>query len=212
MADMRKITVTEALVELKLYDAKINKAINSASFIGCKKKSAEKVGAFNVDVFEKKVQADYQSIRDLIDNRAKIKAAIVQSNAITTVEIGGNKYTVAEAIEMRNNSINYKKICLHYMKEQWQKVVKEVDKHNRDVDVAVDQMLDTFLGKESDKKISEADLSAISDPYREKNEWEYIDPINLYDKIKELEEKIDNFESEVDTKLSVSNSITYIEV
>ena len=44
MADTRRISITEALVELKLYDQKINKALSNVDFIGCKKKSADKVG------------------------------------------------------------------------------------------------------------------------------------------------------------------------
>ena len=39
---MRKITITEALNERKLYDSKINKAISSSAFIGAKKEDQRK--------------------------------------------------------------------------------------------------------------------------------------------------------------------------
>ena len=209
--EMRKISVTEALKELKLYDQKINKAISSCTFIGAKKKSSDKVGHTLTENFVNNAKAGYQSIKDLESNRAKLKAAVVQSNALTNVEIAGKKYTVAEAIE-KKNSIVYKQLLLRAMKEQWASATAQMTRENNKVDNQVDKMLETFLGKDSDKKISESDLSAISDPYRAKNEWELIDPLDLYNEIQELEKEIDEFLADVDTRLSISNSVTYIEV
>ena len=161
--------------------------------------------------FVELAKSSYQSVKDLIANRAKIKSAVVQSNAVTTVEIAGDTYTVAEAIE-RKNSIRYDKALLDEMKSQYAKITDMVTKENNRVDAQVDKMLETFLGKDSEKKVSETDLSTISDPYRAKNEWELIDPLNLYEKIQTLESAIDAFEADVDVRLSISNSVTYIEV
>ena len=69
MADIRKISVTEGLRELKLYDAKINKAINSVQFVGATKKSLDTVGDIKRDVFCSNAKAGYQSVKDLIANR-----------------------------------------------------------------------------------------------------------------------------------------------
>lgn len=211
MADKRKISVTEALKELKLYDSKIAKAINASGFVGAKKKSVDKVGVQKTSTFIDKAKSDYQSILDLINNRAAIKAAIVQSNANTVVEIAGNKYTVAQAIE-RKNSIEYEKLLLDEMKSQWVSSTTTIDRENKKVDAQVDKMLEAFLGKDSDKKVSETDLSVISDQYRNKNEWELVDPLDLYTKMTALGAQIDAFEADVDIRLSISNSITYIEV
>ena len=211
MADTRRISITEALMELKLYDQKINKALSNVDFIGCKKKSADKVGSFKTENFVANAKAEYQSVSDLIENRHKLKKAIVDSNANTIVEIGGKKYTVAAAIEYKT-SIMYDKMKLQTMKSQWNAATNIIQKENNRVDAQVDKMLETFLGKDSEKKVSEADLSAISDPYRAKNEWELVDPLNLYVEIQALETKIDAFEADVDVRLSISNSVTYIEV
>lgn len=211
MADMKRISITEALLELKLYDGKINKALSSAKFVGAKKRSGDKVGVFTVKNFEENAKASYQSVSDLIKNRAKLKAAIVQSNAITSVEIAGKKYTVAEAIE-RKNSIVYDKQFLTILQSQWAKATDDVLKENKKVDAQIDKMLESFLGKDSDKKVSEQELASISDPYRAKNEFDLVDPLGLYEKIQSLEEEINAFEAEVDVKLSISNSTTYIEI
>ena len=207
----RVITITEALRELKLYDNKINKAINSVMFVGSKKKSSDKVGVVNVDKFNQDAISGYQSVIDLMENQDMVKKAVVQSNAVTTVEINGIKYTVAEAIDTKKK-IENKKLFLGILKAQYATAQNSVIRENKRVDTQIDNMLEKYVGKDSDKKISEMDFSVISDPYRERNEFELVDPIKIADKIKELEDFIDGFESEVDVKLAISNSITHIEI
>jgi hypothetical protein len=211
MADKRKISITAALVELKTLDSRIMKTINDCNFVGAKKKSSNMVGHFKEDNFVANVKADYQSVIDLISNRATLKSAIVQSNAVTTVEIGGVNYTVAQAIE-KKSSIEYDKTLLMAMKQQYKKATEQVLKENGKVDTQVENMLLTFLGKDTDKKLNESDLELITTPIREKNEWELVDPIGIYSKIQELEKEIDEFLADVDIKLSISNAITFIEV
>ena len=119
--------------------------------------------------------------------------------------------TVAEAIE-RKNSIDYDVTLLNEMKKQYVTATDTVNKENKKVDNKVDELLSTLIGKDSDKKISKEDQEAIEKPYREKNEYEFIDPIGIYDKMLELEADIDGFNSEVDTRLVLSNATTFIEI
>lgn len=208
---MRKISITEALNELKLYDSKITKAITNATFCGAAKKSADKVGVVKKDDFVERAKASYQSATDLISNRNTLKSAIVRSNAITGVEIDGVPMTVAEAIE-RKNSIEYDETLLNEIKRQYANATTTVDKENKKVDNKVDELLTTLIGKDSDKKLSKEDQEAVEKPYREKNEFEFVDPLELYEKIQALEANIDGFKSNVDTVLVLSNATTFIEV
>lgn len=208
---MRKISITEALNELKLYDSKIRKAIGNAAFCGAAKKSSDKVGIVKKENFDERAKASYQSITDLIANRNTLKSAIVKSNAVTEVTIADKVMTVAEAIE-RKNSIEYDVTLLDEMKCQYAKSITTVDKENKKVNAQIDKLLETFTGRDSDKKPDKDTLSAISDPYKEKNEFEFVDPLGIYNKIQALEVNIDGFKSNVDTVLSVSNATTFIEI
>lgn len=210
--NMRKISITEALNELKLYDSKITKAIINATFCGAAKKSSDKVGVVKKDEFGERAKASYQSVTDLIANRNALKSAIVKSNAVTEVTIADKTMTVAEAIEHKN-SIEYDETLLSEMKRQYTNATTTVDKENKKVDAQIDKLLETFTGRDSDKKLDKEAMSAISDPYREKNEFEFVDGIgNMYEKIQKLEADIDAFKSNVDTALCVSNSLTMIEL
>ena len=208
---MRKISITEGLNELKLFDARINKAIAGAQFCGTSKKSTQKVGHMDREEFEKRAKASYQSVTDLIANRNELKSLIVKSNAITPVEVSGKTMTVAEAIE-RKNSIKYEKALLNVMKAQYATAITTVNRENKKVDEKVDELLITLAGKDSDRKITKEEQENLTKPYREKNEWEFVDPVKMLDEMQNLEEEIDAFEAEVDSKLSIINATTFVEL
>lgn len=208
---MRKISITEALNELKLYDSKINKAITNAKLVGATKKSSDKVGVVKKEEFEERAKASYQSVTDLIANRNALKSAIVKSNAVTEVTINGKVMTVAEAIE-RKNSIDYDVTLLNEMKKQYVTATDTVNKENKKVDNKVDELISTLVGKDTDKKIDKDAVEAIEKPYREKNEFELIDPIGIFNEMLKLEADIDGFQSNCDTSLAVANATTFIEI
>lgn len=208
---MRTISITEALNELKLYDARIRKAISNIKLVGAAKKSSDKVGVVSKDTFNERAKADYHSVTDLMANRNALKSAIVKANAVTDVTIAGKTMTRAEAIE-RKNSIEYEESLLLEMKRQYATTMDSVNKENKKVDSKVDELITTLVGKDSDKKLSKEDQEAVEKPYREKNEFEFIDPIGIYDEMLALESDIDGFKSEVDTVLVLSNATSFIEV
>ena len=123
---MRKISITEALNELKLYDSKIRKAIEHAKFCGATKKSSDKVGIVSRDEFDERAKASHQSITDLIANRNTLKSAIVKSNAETIITVNEKTMTRAEGIE-RKNSIEYEEELLNAMKLQYASAIANID-------------------------------------------------------------------------------------
>ena len=209
--DMEKMLVSVALNELKLLDSRIIKEIDRGSFISRAKKSSPKVSpAMSKEEFIEEAKSKFNSVKDLIERRAKIKAAIVDSNAKTEVEIDGVKMTRADAIE-RKSSINYEKLMLNELKDQLNIHTAKVNSSNYEVDNKIDSLVQAAYGKEGKNNIKQEDYDAIAKPYREANEWDIVDPLNLKDVIEEMEKRIDGFESNVDSALQISNCTTYIE-
>lgn len=209
--DMEKMLVTVALNELKLLDSRIIKEIDRGSFISSAKKSSPKVSpAMSKEEFIEEAKSKFNSVKDLIERRAKIKAAIVDSNAKTEVEIDGVKMTRADAIE-RKSSINYEKLMLNELKDQLNIHTSKVNSSNYEVDNKIDSLVQAAYGKEGKNNIKQEDYDAIAKPYREANEWDIVDPLNLKDVIEEMEKRIDGFESNIDSVLQISNCTTYIE-
>ena len=79
---MRTITVTEGLNELKLYDSKIEKAIDNLKLIGAKKKSVDKVikkiFKNNTEILIAKRLPYWAEITGLKYNEVKIRDAITR--------------------------------------------------------------------------------------------------------------------------------------
>jgi hypothetical protein len=163
------------------------------------------------DQFGAKVKGDYDSILVLIKRRNDIKAAIVESNAKTIVKVDGVDMTVAAAIE-RKDSIEYEKTLLEQMRIQYNAAVATTNRENDKVSVSLDNFITSMLGKEGRQKATEEELDAVTKPYKDQNDYEVLNPIDIHDKITALQKQIDGFEAEVDAVLSESNAITKITI
>ena len=203
--------VTQALNELKTLDSRIMRAINSATFVTSAKICEKNVTSnMSKEDFNKNTKADLQSIDDLINRRKNIKAAIVLSNAVTMVTVANVEMTRAAAIE-RKTSIEYERSLLRQMKNQYLTAQQKVNAKNTEMEAAIERLVATAFGKDSKTNIKSDDYSAIADPYKEKNEWGLVDPIDILSQITKREEEIDVFINEVDSALQISNCTTYVE-
>lgn len=206
---MEKISITKALTELTLLDKRIEKAIDKAEFISIAKNKSDKVNPSMTKAnFQKNATSALQSINALIERRDKIKTLIVQSNADTMVDLCGKKISVAMAIEAKN-SIAYKEELLARLK----KCYKEADSQKSNKEAAnkaeVDKLLLMIFGT---NKVSDVERDNTTKQYSESHPIITVDPLKIGDKIKEIEEYINNFKKDVDTILQISNCTTYIEL
>lgn len=210
--EKRKMLVTEGLNQLKLLDSRIRNGIAKANFI-CASKLSDKNARPGVskEDFINDAKADYQSINDLIAEREKIKAAIIESNAVTEIEIAGEKMTVAKAID-RKESILYLTDLLCHMKNQYDTSIATVNSKNVDMEKTIDSMLAQAYGRDQKEKVDENTYNAIAAPIKLNRETGLVDPLNLKDEIDKLEAYVEDFLSNIDAKLQISNCITFIEV
>lgn len=209
------MNVTRALAELKILEDRIIKAVQGTSkqtqpkFVGTKKKSSSIVnGVYDLDKFKVDSKASIQRFFDLQDRQLRIKSAIVASNANTVVTIAENVYTIAEALEYKRYKIPQDKILLKELESQYSNAVNTIDYENATVDHAIEKMYTALMGKES--AVDEKFESKMFKEYRNTNEYELIDPINIEKYIAELRESIEVFEMNIDYVLSESNALTKI--
>lgn len=207
--EVKSMVVSRVLVELKLVDKRITKALGESQFVGSCVGKKPVSGFKTNDEFGTLAKASFTSVTDLIKYRQALKDALVKSNATTKVKIGDVEMTVAAAIE-RKTSIQYEKQLLQRMQYQFTSQQNAVDRKNEEVEQRLDRMLETNFGK--DGKADKDAIEAISKPYRENNEAKLVDPLNIKKEIEELSKSIETFEAEVDLALSTSNATTTVEV
>lgn len=201
-----EMTIHKALCEVKLLKKRLEIEINETDFVVANKANNKTIGGKSIDEFEKLVKQRYQSIKDLMNRLSAINAAIAQSNAVTKIMDG--KYTVAEAISVKNNIIPYKKMLLISMVDNEKMENNKIAMHN----LRLEEQADNFVKNgDNDKKINES-LMKLREDYYNNQKLELIDPLDIQTETNKINDEIDKFLSEIDSALSVSNAVTMITV
>ena len=156
---------------------------------------------------------------DLIDRFQKIDAAIVASNAATTIETSYGTFSVAGAISLRsrmrcNGSYNEKadfetRLC-EKMTSELNNRIALIAAKNRQLESTAEGMRLSILGKDS--KNRDAKPLDVVDAYVRENTTELVDPLDITKKIEQLQEKKNKLLAELDTQIKVSNATTFIEI
>ena len=207
------MTVHKALCELKMLDKRINESIMTAEFCRANKHSNVKIDGGTIAEYEAAAVSKYQSTMDMIVRRDAIKRAVVASNAATEVTIGGNRYTVADAVELRRHGLSYRRTLLQAMTLQLKRVRSTIEQKNgEELTRAADKMVEVYYGRQTDVKAITEEMKATREKFIEDNTYELLDPIRIENRIRELDKEITAFETEVDAALSVSNAVTEITV
>lgn len=215
-----KMLVTQALDERDLLVKKIGDKIQKIQMVDTIKRNEEKTVNARVtsEEFGSAASAAYQQIMDLIDRYQRIDAAIVASNASTTVNTGFGEHTVAAAIALRNrikgsgmyaDKGTFEEDLATQLERQYQTAVQTADYKNKGLENQAETMRLSILGKDS--KTKDTKPLEVVDAYIRENTTEVIDPLESQKKAQALREKIDTLLTELDTQIKVSNATTLIE-
>ena len=205
-----KLTVHKALSELKILNNRIQREIDDIQFVLVNKRSNQKINGAPVKEYMEQTKEKYQSVTTLINRRNAIKRAVTRSNAVTTVDINGTEYTVAEAIDMKAVGVNHLRQLLQRMEYQFKQAQNQAERENGDrLDNRVDEYMRS-LYQNTDLKNMTDELKKVRENFITAQTVEILDPVKVTDEITKLRDKIDAFMSEVDSALSVSNALTTV--
>lgn len=208
------ITITRALTRIKSIDKLLEKELsdNQTPFVVAIKKDSKIAGFENKESYMTAVKARLQSINALINEKTKLKNAILKSNSVTKVIIAGKEYTVSDAIAMKE-IIEKKNLLLAKLNNDYAQASFTMDKENERAKVSAENYIINIFGsdKTSNKNLSD-EIENATKAYMDRNSYSLCDPISIKNKINELEKEIIEFRGEVDLVLSESNAKTSIEV
>ena len=208
-ANTEQMTIHKALSELKIIGDRIYNAIGETTFVVANRHSNSKIHGVEIKEFVKTMKTKHQSIEDLIKRRDALKRAVVSSNAITKVTVAGAEYTVAEAIEMKNTGISYKVDLISSIREQYEDAINHCTRENNVLARKADEYIMGMYQSKDITKMSE-DMQKARNEYITQNTYELVESIKILEEIKNLDDEIASFTSEVDSVLSVSNALTTI--
>lgn len=212
MSTTEKMTIHKALCELKVIGDRITKEQSRMPFVFANEHANTKVKGVALLDFIEQMKSAYQSTVDLISRREAIKCAVVKSNAVTIVTIAGREYTVAEAIEMKNNGMEFRKTLMQKMAYELRQAQGAAELANGDrLQTRADGYIKNLYGATDMKSLAQEAVEE-RDKFIKQHTTELVDPLKLNEKIAALDKEISEFLVEVDAALSVSNSLTEIEV
>ena len=151
----------------------------------------------------------------------------MRSNAESTVTVGGQRMTVAAAIERKRALEAQKKnrrrdedfvptqeTLVQHLRAQYAVAVAEEANLLSVMEAEREMRVNSFLNQERSKgqKDTGIDTKAIEEAYRAANTPVIDDPLDLLKKLAGMEEDVEIFASEVDRVLDEHNATTYIEV
>lgn len=208
------MNVHKALIELKILSERINEAIRDASFCTAVKNTETKIKGQTVADYKTAGQGSWDKIHDLIARQRAIKCELAKSNASTTVQIEDRTYTVAEAIWLNQNGINYEQLLLNKMETEYANEVRKMELQNANVEQKAEDRIRMLGGKTNseDNPYSAETLTNMANDYIEKNRFDLVQGIEVKAKTEDLRTHIDKFKAEVDAALSVSNANTIITI
>lgn len=206
------MTIHKALSELKILNSRIEDEINDGLFVFSNKHSNTKVNGKPLADVIGEIKDRYKSINTLINRRNAIKRAVVNSNAVTKVQINGKEYTVAEAIDMKSNGLNLFSVLRNQLDKQYERVSITIERENGE---KLDRRADDYVKatyENADMKNMSDDIRKVRETFVESQMYDMVDPLGVVKESKKLRDFIDGFYSEVDSALSVSNALTTIDV
>lgn len=208
----RDITITQALSELKVLDSRIRSATKSLVLVAAKRKSETTIGGRSVEKFKQEEKSKLQQIEKLIENRSEIKRKVIKSNAETNVTIAGVTMTVAEALEYKS-SIGYKIELRDRMNASLSDAIKRENLLKDELERKISSMTESAM--QASGSTSKSDGSGIVEMITQlQNNMtpDFIDSVDggLQAKVEALDVQIDEFISNVDIAITISNASTII--
>ena len=206
------MNVHQALAELKMIDKRIEAAVRATDWVAVNKHSNTKIGGVTEKEWCDDVKSKYQKVQDLIRRRDAIKRAVVNSNAVTKVVVAGVEYTVAEAIDKKNNGVEFLKLLATRLASDHLTAKRTADVANGDnLSRRADDHVKIMIGN-SDMKGATAEAQRVRNEFIEAQTTDIIDPIGVLAEVERINEEVNSFLMNVDAALSTSNSLTNITV
>ena len=201
-----KYSITRALTEVKTLEKRFYGSVDDLHLVAVKHGLILRrpYSSIKQEDFEKKAKAGNQSVKDIEERISTIKKKIAEINSTTTVTIGSRSMTIQEALIEKSTLLPLKKARLTRYKRLLADARNQFDaagmENEEKIQKNIQDRKDVITEKQAREEIEST------------RKVEMVDPLNLADEIKKLEEEITEFEGNIDFALSEVNSTTFIEI
>ena len=204
----KELTLTRALVELKLYDSKIQKAIDELKPVSYSVNNVVTDYRQTPNEFIGEYKSQMQKIKDLRNNKTLLKNALMKANATTKVIIADKEYTILEALNKKQD-IQTEQYLINVLKHSLSNSVSKVNNLQEQVEDRIEKTINSKSASSGNQ--SKDYVQVVRDAYNDKIP-KLVNADVIEKLIIEKENAVSEFLAEVDFALSEINAITKINV
>ena len=205
---MKEYTLTRALVEIKLYDSKIEKAIKELVSVSYKVNEIIPEYRMVENDFLKVYTAQMQKISDLRANKSALKNALMKANAETKVLIADKEYTILQALNKKSD-IYLDNMLVNTLQTHLKSAIAKVNTINEKIESDIERTINAKSSSSSNQ--SKEYIQQVRDGYKSQIPALVNDSV-VEELIQAKTAEIENFLAEVDFVLSEVNATTTIKV
>lgn len=210
---MAEITITRALSELKTLKSRYENSVEELNLVAVKQGS--KLRSPNTHIaekdFEERAKALLQSSDALYERYLNIKMAIDQSNSVTVIHVGGKDMTIQQALVLKN-TLDMRKMKLRNLKSMASAAKNDFERAESQNTDTIEKMISGSIGKDSTETQKKSAREEAENYIKNTKAVTMVDPCEIDRLIKELNDEIVDFETNIDYALSESNSVTHINI
>ncbi len=206
------ITVTAALIERKMLKKRIDREIKGGAYFGITVGEAKRPHNREHTTVESQasaIQSSVDKVHALVRRYRSLVGALVTSNALTKITIGGREISIAEAIEYKT-SISFDLLLASTIKESLKAHAMTVSSLQNQMDTAIQVKLVSFYSGDSVPDVNSEQFNQIANPHKAQHAPVLHDPAKLVASVPDLVTHIETFSNEVEVALNISNASTSI--
>ncbi len=217
---MIQITIHRALAKIKTTEKRFLALMNNGTFVSSQVGQSQVTpGGRSVKDMTAEIKSNYDSAVSLLKNYEALKLAVIRSNSGITkdttgldeTKVGGKNMLVAEIIAKQKYVMPLYKKLIDTLSYQLNSVSQDIERKNSHVQDNLTRVLSN-ISNGSNEKLTEAQISSITETYYANNSCFIIDPLKISETIRKLQKTYDDFWDEADSRLSEVNALKVIEV
>jgi len=217
---MIQITIHRALAKIKTTEKRFLALMNNGTFVSSQVGQSQVTpGGRSVKDMTAEIKSNYDSAFSLLKNYEALKLAVIRSNSGITkdttgldeTKVGGKNMLVAEIIAKQKYVMPLHKKLIDTLSNQLNSVSQDIERKNSHVQDNLTRVLSN-ISNGSNEKLTEAQISSITETYYANNSCFIIDPLKISETIRKLQKTYDDFWDEADSRLSEVNALKVIEV
>lgn len=205
---MKEYTLTRALVEIKLYDSKIEKAIKELNSVSYKVNEIVPEYRMTESDFLSEYNSQMQKIKDLRENKTALKNALMKANAETIVKIADKEYTILEALNKKAD-IYLDNMMVNVLNSQLKTAISKVNTISEKIESDIERTINAKSSSSGNQ--NKEYIQQVRESYKTQIPVLVNDAV-VENLIKTKTDEIENFLAEVDFALSEVNAVTKIKV